>query len=1496
MEIEAEREKIRREIEELERSLGPLIPRAGIREPDSSLDSGSEEEGEDVLLRSVSIANLLWPDSGLVGRRAKKLVKPEPGRYLITVWCFIATHSCVVPCYFLKCFFVSHLYLLLSDDPEEDEVDMASNQEVDPSGEKGASEEDEGEVNLPQTPETCLQMNLVYQEVIQEKIEEINTLLAENKKQQEKLTWELAGTKGMKSSDGKSLPANMFLGHFMKPYFKDKTSGIGPPANSDAREKAKQGIKSFEELITIKWKSREKLLLRQSVVSDRLQHLLQPKLLKLEYLNEKREKSKDEMERQILGKQIQETELEINEINVLPEEALLGNRLDEHDWDKIANINFEGTRNAKELRKYWQNYEHPSINKKEWSEEETGKLKEMAARHGGLGWEAIAQALGTQRTAFQCLQKFQAYKKDFKRGEWSPEEDQMLKQLIQEMRVGKHIPYRKIAYYMEGRDSAQLIYRWTKRVDPNLKRGAWTPKEDALLLKAVAKYGERDWYKIRTEVPGRNDIQCRDRYLHSLHYDIKKGKWSEEEERKLIELTEKYGRGHWAKIASELPHRSGAQCLSKWKVLLGYRRNRRKKRETALYPKRKRVHRWSSSPSESSSEHSDLDLDEDGAEEADEGPKAHQPKAACHWRVPCLDLWVPARNEPSEANPGELAAVTLLSKGFDVNRKRKLDSGALLGPEESQRTEDLVALSREIPELAQERLNSGNTRDAWRVSLAYVKRVLRRNTYELQRRNREIRRKKRFASSSHLGPGASQLAPLASKANGARRQDGTWRTTIYRRLMVAVAPWAGSMVQEWALRVKEAASRKSKADLIFKQLQTAHLTSTPLFTLLIQLLHIDVGGCMEAIQKRKSRQPELPKAVVTTVGKAKQPSCSQDAKAQPSLPGASCQPSKKLIPLKAKEGPIPANTWRARSPPRPAPKPKTVSELLREKRLRELTTGKGAEKRIILTPPLLLSPSAVVPQPGGPTTPMASSPHGPTVSQPFPRPPPAPASTPQAPSIGRDSASPAEAAGGSQERTLPCNRSKDKAAAEGGRDSRQEGLLPQRHPEAAGAPAATPGLPAQGLSPPRPLASQPATNVNAGPADRLWPVPASRAQGALGARQSSAHLLPMLVAAQPGPGAVPKPALPISWVLTPQGLIPVTIVSIPSQGAPPVSGCGAPPDLSQAAETLVELPAPALVPAVAGPQVQGGLSYTSPQRDAGAQRTEVAAPPPPQQLLGHPTGLGCTPSPHGSVAPSSPCAVSERTPDSSPDLGVLHLPHPSQASAGLDAPPGLALPSQQACPTPPPPQEGKAFPLSRLLSLEAEEAVKGWAKRGREGKAPLLGTGLPYLPPFLCSLKTLSALLRNKKSLERSAASLSAPEGRWEEPGQPDLAALRRAVRQKLQHNPAFRLLRGRFLAAFSFPAALAALPPPRVTTTLSGGKWWESSQGGDSDSSSGEEEEGEEEAGREPPGATRDGPDETTEANEGLEESGTDGMDSDHSSPARIRRSTRLQERRRQL
>lgn len=544
--------------------------------------------------------------------------------------------------------------------PEEEKWGEGSNDEDDPKDKM-----------LSEDPETCLQLNMVYQEVIQEKLAEVSLLLAQNREQQEEVTWDLAGSKGPKVKDGKSLPLNLYIGHFMKPYFKDKVTGVGPPANEDTREKAAQGIKAFEDLLVTKWKHWEKALLRKSVVSDRLQRLLQPKLLKLEYLEQKRSRVTSEADRAVLEKQSREADREIQEINQLPEEALLGNRLDSHDWEKISNVNFEGSRSAQEIQKFWQNWEHPSINKQEWSGQEVSQLKAIAATHGHLEWQKIAEELGTGRSAFQCLQQYQQHNGALKRKEWTEEEDTMLSQLVQEMRVGSHIPYRKIVYYMEGRDSMQLIYRWTKSLDPNLKRGCWAPEEDAKLLQAVAKYGERDWFKIRAEVPGRSDAQCRDRYLRRLHFSLKKGRWNSKEEEKLIELIEKYGVGHWAKIASELPHRTGSQCLSKWKIMV--RKQQRRGRRRRPPP---RSIQWSSSSGDSSSGSGDgSSSSRDGSsssgdsepelepEEAPETQACGQVLPSVQHTVPDMDLWVPARQSASElwqgaarGQPGHSAA------------------------------------------------------------------------------------------------------------------------------------------------------------------------------------------------------------------------------------------------------------------------------------------------------------------------------------------------------------------------------------------------------------------------------------------------------------------------------------------------------------------------------------------------------------------------------------------------------------------------------------------------------------------------------------------------------------------------------------------------------------------------------------------------------------------------------------------------------------------------
>lgn len=43
---------------------------------------------------------------------------------------------------------------------------------------------------------------------------------------QEEILFDLAGTKCPKVKDGKSLPSYMYIGHFLKPYFKDKVTGV----------------------------------------------------------------------------------------------------------------------------------------------------------------------------------------------------------------------------------------------------------------------------------------------------------------------------------------------------------------------------------------------------------------------------------------------------------------------------------------------------------------------------------------------------------------------------------------------------------------------------------------------------------------------------------------------------------------------------------------------------------------------------------------------------------------------------------------------------------------------------------------------------------------------------------------------------------------------------------------------------------------------------------------------------------------------------------------------------------------------------------------------------------------------------------------------------------------------------------------------------------------------------------------------------------------------
>lgn len=58
------------------------------------------------------------------------------------------------------------------------------NQEEERWGEASNGEDDPKDKTLPEDPETCLQLNMVYQEVIQERLAEVSLLLSQNREQQ----------------------------------------------------------------------------------------------------------------------------------------------------------------------------------------------------------------------------------------------------------------------------------------------------------------------------------------------------------------------------------------------------------------------------------------------------------------------------------------------------------------------------------------------------------------------------------------------------------------------------------------------------------------------------------------------------------------------------------------------------------------------------------------------------------------------------------------------------------------------------------------------------------------------------------------------------------------------------------------------------------------------------------------------------------------------------------------------------------------------------------------------------------------------------------------------------------------------------------------------------------------------------------------------------------------------------------------------------------------
>lgn len=116
----------------------------------------------------------------------------------------------------------------------------------------------------------------------------------------------------------------------------------------------------------------------------------------------------------------------------------------------------------------------------------------------------------------------------------------------------------------------ECFIQYRNNLDPSIEKGKWSAEEEARLITLAESYGEHDWVSIAEELSGsrRTPIECLCHYQQAFNTKLfTMNHWNAEEENLLKEAAKcQEGNGkNWKVIASKVPGRTSYQCYIKWR-------------------------------------------------------------------------------------------------------------------------------------------------------------------------------------------------------------------------------------------------------------------------------------------------------------------------------------------------------------------------------------------------------------------------------------------------------------------------------------------------------------------------------------------------------------------------------------------------------------------------------------------------------------------------------------------------------------------------------------------------------------------------------------------------------------------------------------------------------------------------------------------------------------------------------------------------------------------